>query len=422
MRIAVLIPFVLLGALAAQVDRVLVISRTTTPALSALFDVDLTTGVVRPIDRFSLDRFPPLALAIDGVNGDVVAALQTPVGSVLARVQVIGTRVGAQASLGDVPGSATAVAQALDGNWITTTDQGVFVTARNGGVARRIVTLNQASAIETFGLGSAQALVAQSGSASSEPQLRWLDLITGQTIAGPWVYVGHTPRGITGVGDLPTGLSRQVLSQDDGTIAISVNFANPTTVALTPVLPAGATAAMHVRGLEGVVLGGSAHPFLKSFQALGGTQWTILAGPLPGDPVDFAFRPSGAAAVSFGGACSSMSLSEVSAGGPPRVGNATYALQLTSGLPSSAAFFALGASDQRLLALRLPAVLPGGCLAHVSSEIVLATSTSSFGAATLTIGVPSSQALVGAIAFAQWLQVRGGALDTSNAAAIWIGL
>lgn len=424
MRIACLLSWLTATVLTAQAsgDRVVVLSRTTSPAASALLDVDLTTGVVRPIDRFSLDRFPPLAVAIDSVNGDIVAALQTPVGSVLTRLGVAGTRLLRQDSLGDVPGFVTALAQALDGTWIATTDLGVYATERNGGVARAIVALSGVSAIETFGLGSTQALIAQSGSATSDPQLRWIDLTTGQTLAGPWVYVGYTPRGITGVGDLPTGAVRHVLSQEDGTIAISLGFANPTTLPLAPTLPPGATAAMHVRGLEGVVLGGSAHPFLKSFQALGGTQWTMLAGPLPGDPVDFAFRPRGPATVSFGGTCNTMLLAEVFGGGPPHLGNATYALQLASGMPSAAAFLALGASDQRFFRMRLPTTLPGGCQAHISFDLVTPTITSGAGASMVTIGVPNSPALLDAVAFAQWLQARGGGLDSSNAAAIRIGM
>src|SRR5690606_18789312 len=132
---------------------------------------------------------------------------------------------------------------------------------------------------------------------------------------------------------------------------------------------AGATDAMHVRGLEGVVLGNRAHPYLKSFQALGGTQWTMLAGPLSGDPADFAFRPAAVAAtVSFGSPCAGMLLSEAPAGGPPRMGNGSYGLQLARGRASAPAFLALGASDGRAGALRLPAPLPGGCSLLVSTE------------------------------------------------------
>ncbi len=404
-------------------DHVVVVSRTTTPAASALFDVDLTNGTIAPIARFSLDRFPPLAVAVDGVNRDVVVALQTPVNTtVLVRLRLAGTGIAQEQSLGDVPGIASALIQALDGAWVTTTSTGIYVTERNGSVARTLSTLPRVDAIETFGLGSAQAVIAQSGGGGADPQVRWLDLSNGQTIAGPWIYVGHTPQGVTGVGDLPTGASRQVISQPDGTIAISVNFANPTTLPLVPTLPAGAATAMHMRGLEGVVLGNSAHPFVKSFQALGGTQWSILAGPIPGDPVDFDFRPAPVAAtVVFGGTCSNMQVQELNGGGPPRLGNASFGLQLYGALASTPAVLALGASDQRFGALRLPAILPGGCRGLVSAEIVLATMTTSFGTAAITIGVPNIPSLLGGIAYAQWLQVRGGNIDTSNAGALWLG-
>jgi len=411
------------ATLSAQgLDHVVVVTHSVVPATS-LLDVDLGTGAVQPIGGFSLDRFPPLAVAVDAVNRDVVVALQTPAAtSVLVRLRLVGTRVVREASLGDVPGTVTALTQALDGTWITLTAAGVMATERNGSVARRIAAAPLATAIETYGLASTQALVVQSGSPTADPQLRWLDLVTGQTIAGPFVYTGYLPRGLTGVGDLPTGAARQVFSQEDGTVAISVNFALPATLPLSPVLPAGATVAMHVRGLEGVVLGGSAHPFLKSFQALGGTQWVMLAGPLPGDPVDFAFRPPVVAAtVAFGGSCGRMSLQEAFSGGPPRLGSTSFALQLVHGTPSSPAVLVLGASDQRYLGLRLPALLPGGCRALVSAEVVVTTSSNGFGEALLPIAVPNDPVLLGAIVFGQWLQVPGGSIDTSNAAALWLG-
>lgn len=423
MRLAILLSCLFADPAPTQAgaDHVVVITRTTSPAASALFDADLATGAIQPLARFSLDRFPPLAVAVDGVNRDVVVALQTPIGtSVLVRLRVRGTAIIQEQSLGDVPGIVQALAQALDGDWVSTTTTGIYATARNGSVPRTIAFHTNATAIETFGMASAQAVIAQSGTTTSDPQVRWIDLTSGRTIAGPWVYVGHTPPGITGVADLPTGASRQVLSQTDGTIAMSVNFANPTTLPLTPALPPGATTAMHVRGIEGTVLGDSAHPFLKSFQALGGTQWTILAGPIPGDPVDFAFRPEPVAAtVPFARACASMQLGERSGGGPPRLGSTTFGLELTHGLSSAPAFLLLGASDVRFGALRLPATLPGGCQALASAEVVLATMTSGFGDAALTIGVPNQSSLLGGIAYCQWMQVRGAALDTSNAGALW---
>ncbi|MEZ5962400.1 MAG: hypothetical protein R3F56_01015 [Planctomycetota bacterium] len=416
--------FALAVGLAAQAGDHVIVAVHGNPVATSLFDVDLASGSVQAIGRFGLDGFPPLAITVDQVNRDVVVALQTPAStSVLVRLRLAGATVVQSASLGDVPGTASALTQALDGRFVTTTDAGVYTTERNGSVARRVATLAQVSAIETFGLATTQAVVAQSGSTTTDPQVRWIDLVSGRTIAGPWVYAGYTPRGITGVADLPTGAARQVLSHDDGTIAISVNFALPVPLPLVPVLPPGATAAMHVRGLEGIVLGGSAHPFLKSFQALGGTQWTMLAGPLPGDPVDFAFRPTSVAAtVSFGGSCNRMLLAQATAGGDPRLGNSSYGLQLTFAAPSSLAVLALGASDQRFVGVRLPLALPGGCLALAGGDLVVPTTTSGLGDATITLGIPSSAALVGAIAYAQWLQPAAGGLDSSNAGAIWIDM
>jgi hypothetical protein len=252
--------------------------------------------------------------------------------------------------------------------------------------------------------------------------VRWLDLDNGQTLAGPWVYAGHMPRGFTGVADLPTGLSRQVVGQDDGTVAVSVNFANPVPLPLAPALPPGATVAVRVRGLDGLALGNSAHPFLKTFAALNGTQWNMVAGPLAGDPIDFAFRPPAVAAtVTFAAPCTAMMLREDPAGGSPRLGNANYGLRLERGAPSAPAFLLLGASDQRYLALRLPAVLPGGCALLASADVLLATTTDGFGAGSIRIGVPSSTALAGGIVFAQWLQVRGAGIDGSDGGAIWLG-
>jgi len=405
-------------------DHAIVLSRTSGPAAAALFDADFATGSITPIGRFGLDGFPPLAVAVDAVNRDVVVALATmTAGTVLVRLTLSGTTVVQQTTLGDVPGVASSLAQGNNGRWITVTAAGIWETERNGGVARFVAALPLASALESFGLGSAQAVVAQSGSAVQDPQVRWIDLRTGQTTAGPWVYTGHQPRGITGVGGLPTGPSRQVVSQEDGTIAISVNLANPVPLPLQPVLPPGATLAMRMVGLDGVALGGSAHPFLKSFQALGGTRWTILAGPVPGDPVDFALRPNVLpATVTFGDPCFLMRIAEDQAGGPPRIGNPGYGLSLAGGASGAPAFLMVGSSDQRYLTLRLPAPMPGsgGCLLQCSAETVLPTYANPWGNALLTLGVPNDPALVGGIVFAQWLQAPGWIIDASNAAAVWI--
>lgn len=416
-----LFPAVSLPAQAAP-DHVIVASRNVGAVATALFDVDLVTGAITPIGRFSLDRFPPLAVEVDEMNRDVVVALQTPVGSsVLVRLRIEGAVVAASNSLGDVPGLVHALAQAVDGSWITTTDAGVFATERNGSVARSIVALTRTTAIQAFGFRSTQAVVARSGAAGADPEVRWLDLATGRTIAGPWSYPGHTPLGITGVADLPTGASRQVMSQEDGTIAISVNFASPTVIPLSPTLPPGATTAMRVRGIEGIVLGGAAHPHLKSFQALGGTQWTMLAGPLAGDPVDFAFRPAVVAqTVEYGASCAAMQLGEDPSGGAPVLGNAQFGLRLARGTALSLGFLLLGFSDQRNGTLRLPATLPGGCRNLASGEVVEMRTTDALGGALVRVPVPSVATLHGAIVFTQWVQLPGGAIDTSNAAAVWL--
>jgi hypothetical protein len=418
---AVLLPFGPRSPAQTAPDHVVVASLTTSPATS-LFDVDLANGAITPIGPFGLDRFPPLAVAVDAVNRDVIVALATPTGSsILVRLRLSGTQVVGLWTLGDVPGVVSSLAQALDGGFVTTTGAGVFATARQGSVARAVATLPLASALQSFGLGSHQAVVARSGSPATDPEVRWLDLDTGQTIAGPWSYPGHAPKGITGVADLPTGLSRQLLSQEDGTIAMSVNFANPTVLPLTPALPPGGTVAMHVRGLDGVVLGRSTHPFLKSFQALGGTQWTILAGPIPGDPVDFAFRPPVVpATVPFGPSCGTMRLDEAQGGGPPRLGNAAFGLSLARGQPTTPAFLLLGFSDRRFGALILPAGLPGRCAAYASGEVAFMRTTDPLGGAMVTVGVPSDPTLHGVVVYTQWHQVLGAVIDSSNPAAVHV--
>ncbi|HLU37825.1 MAG TPA: hypothetical protein VK081_00475 [Planctomycetota bacterium] len=421
MRLLTLVVF-FLSSLAAQADRVVVATHTIGPAATALFDVDLASGSIAPIGRFPLDHLPPLAVEIDAVNRDVIVALADPTGaSTLARLRLVGTTVAQTTVLGPVPGIVTSLAQAWNGRLVTTTAAGVFVTERNGGAAVQVAALPFASALEPYSIHGTQVLVVQSGAPGFDPRLRWIDLATGQTIGGPYVFAGHRPLGLTGVGDLPTGLSRQILSQDDGTVALSVNFTNPVPLALQPSLPPGATVAMRMRGFDGVALGGAAHPYLKSFAWPSGTQWTMLAGPLPGDPVDFAFRPAAAAkVVRFADPCDSMFLDPDPAGGPPRIGNPGFALRLQHGAGASAALLVVGASDRQAFTLPLPAPLPGGCRLQVSPDVVLATTTDPFGTATVPLGVPASPTLAGGIVFAQWLQPAASGIAASNAGAVWL--
>jgi hypothetical protein len=331
---------------------------------------------------------------------------------------VVGQRV-----LGDVFGPVTRLAFGRSESLYAIssgTAGGLHHIPRNGGTPTLVVALPDATALMAWGHHGTHAVVGQSGSPGFDPRVRMLDLATGQDTSGPHTFPNYTPLGITGLADLPTALIRQVLGHDDGSVALSVNFATPTPIPLTPVLPAGGVRSLRGMGLDALALGGAAHPFLKSFTAFPpSTAWTMRSNALPGDPVDFDFDPGpGPDVVSFGLPCSLLSLNTT---GEPRLGNASFDLYLQSGVASQPALLVLGVSDQMFAPIPLPVPLPGSaCPLRVSAELGVARMADALGSARFPMPVPNDPSLHGGMLFAQIVQVQGTALVASQGVALHI--
>jgi hypothetical protein len=388
-----------------------------------LLDVDLANGAVVVLPRFPADTSAPLAVAFDPIDGRTILAIDR--GGGLTFLHGVGGGL-IERFLSSVPGTVTDLVLADGGDVFAAVGGpggGIWRIPRNGGSSTLVVAIPRASALSTFGIGSQYAWVAVSGDNALmiDPEARLVDLTTGATIAGPYVYTGYQPRGLTGIADLPTGVPRELLTDEGGNVSLSFGFMPPTRLQILPQLPPGATRVLVMQNaFDGVVLGGSAHPFLKKFSGYQTPQnWVMLAGPLPGDPVDFDLAPpAGASVTVFGRPCPpSLPGTHLQALGAPDLGNAAFALQLM-GVPSTPSALVLGASDQLFAGQPLPIFLPGGCQLLVSVLALLPNQTNGAGTATQALPVPADPALRGSRVFAQWLHVPPSGIVTSSGATL----
>lgn len=430
--LAVLSCFLCLATLAtAQTtpDRAVIATRLIGVPTTQLLDVDLVTGGVTPFGPFPSDGLPPLAVAVDPVNRDLLVALDAGGSTRLLRLTRQGHAILSERLLAQLNGRVSGLALARSGSIELTIDGpagAVVEVPRNGGSARIIASLPHASAVHVPDFAFAFGWVVQSGTAgppSMDPELAMLDFDTGSVLFGPGTLSG-VPLGITGVVDLPTGLPRAVVSTDAGTLWVVSPMVPSTPQLITPQLPPGATVALESPSyFEVVALGGSAHPFLKTTTVFSGAAaWQILAGPFPGDPVDFALTTRAANVVTFGESCPGpLPYLGQGVGGAPQLGNTAFGLAF-SGQPSSPVVFVLGSSDQHYLTLPLPAPLPvaGGCVLHTAHEVAMAGLTDSSGRTVLSLPIPGQLSLAGAIVFAQAFQVGASALTASPGVAVQI--
>jgi hypothetical protein len=411
-----------------------VAARVAGDPATALYEVDPAGGRVHPLGRFPADGRPPLALAIDPVGSDPILALDHPAGSRVVRLRLRGRRVVHQRVLGTVAGRVTALAVAAAGDIYLALDGaagGLLRLPRGGGAARTLVAVPRATALFTFPYPSAHAFLAHSGQVGPprrDPGLRLVALATGKVTLGPYTYTGYRPPGLTGLVDLPTGVPRQVFANEDGSISLSTAYAAPVKLALSPALPPGGTVAIRLAsGLQVrmLVLGGRAHPWLKALRGYGSPQsWQMVAGPLPGDPVDFDLvPPAGPRVRSFGAGCAAGKPADTwitggLTGGPPRPGNATFRLELHRGIPSAPALLALGDDDLRFAGFDLPLPTPGGCPLLVSILGLAAATTDGRGGAVALLPIPGDPALRGALFHGQWLQAGPGGVHSSGGATV----
>ena len=434
-RICLLIPFLLFAPpLEAQVKsaHALVAIRAQGSVATQLLEVDLMTGSSIPLGRFLSDCFPPLAVVIDPVSLDVIVAVDLGGTSRFLRLEMSGSNFVSERLLADVPGTATHLSLGPKGEFVATfagADGKLIRLSRSGGPPVTLASMPHSTAMTDYGFVTEFAIVVQS-LAGSEPLVTTVELNTGQVI--------HPTTGVTGVGfpvvtgvfDMPTAVPRQLLTREDGTVVLYMPFTgiDPAPLQISPPLPPGGAVAM--RGtleFRPIVLGGSAHPFLQSFDLFGPAplQWTVLAGPFPGDPVDYFVAPEGFGVVNnFGLGCGKTPTMRLwgNSAGTPQLGNQDFKLMLLDAAPSTEALLALGFDDQiGLGSVPLPFKLPSGCDLLISPDHVLYHVTTPLGQAEQILSIPNQASLLGLIVYAQWFQMLGLPFSTSDAAAIRVG-
>lgn len=388
-----------------------------TPA-TQLLDVDLATGKVVPLGRFQDDDRPPLALCVDLLSRDLVLAVGLAGGA--SRILRIGVRSGKIVSvrrLADVSGIATDLAVPYPGDVFIGLDGangGLVHIPRNGGTARQVLNAPRVAGINVLGISNAEVWLAESGTSTTPAQMRLYNTYSG-SVSGPYKLASISPPQLTGIGELPGAIPTHVVADAKGQVWQTRVFQSPVKLPISPALPAGGSRALRVDlGSTGLVLGGTAHPFLESFKSwvLTPQKWLRVAGPFPGDPVSFDITGlSVALAALFGKRCSPAAGKppEIYTGGtPPTLGNQRFSLQ-TRGEPNSPAFLALGASDQAYMGNPLPWALPGGgCPLIVAADVLLLLKTDSFGFARQPLPVPNQASLNGAVFFGQWVHPLAG--------------
>jgi hypothetical protein len=428
---AALAATILTATLAAQVapgNAVVAVRLTGNPA-TRLLAADLASGAFTTLPGFPADAMPPLAIEFDRIDNELLLALDA--GNGISRVFRYTMQNGIPVQervLGDVPGHVTEltlggeqVLAAVDG-----AQGGIYRLPRTGGTAALSRALPDLTVLQTGAPNATLALVVWSAGQPGNPGAGILDLTSGGFFFGATSFVNYAHPDITGAMELPFPQPRVVLSHADGAVTVHQmtygGGAQPTALPIQPTPPPGSAAAMKPGGApwRPVVLGSSAFPMLWTFDPMAALPTlSMLAGPLPGDPVDFAIAPSADAQLrTFGTACGPNAMAMQATGGP--ILGTTFQIALSGGAPNALALFVLGLSDQ--LGGLLPFQLPSGCLLRVSPDSVLLHTTDAAGRATRSLAVPGQPWLVGLVAFAQWLQAPALPFATSDALAIRFGI
>ena len=362
----------LVSGAAAQIipGHAIVITEMNSTPKSVLLDVDLTTGMVATFSRFGFDDNVPLGVSVDPVDRDLIVAIHWQNGTRILRLPVQGRVIGAPRVLADVGGKITDLELGFGDSIFFTIDGnsgGLFGVPRNGGTVRRVTAMPRARGIFNFGHGVYSGFILQAGAAGqpgTNPRISAVNYANGQVLSTTSL-VNYGPIDVTDAVVLPNAVLNKLVTNADGTVG-EVALNRSTVLNLTPKLPAGATRRIRTfgGGFTPYVLGGKAHPRIKTFPAFangGNRPWTMLTGNLPGDPVDFdiAMAP-GAKIVGLGRACRTAGL-HIGTTQRPRIGNGAFNLQLHFGAGNALAVLALGLSDDRFGNLALPASLVCSC-------------------------------------------------------------
>jgi hypothetical protein len=391
---------------------------------SRIVAVDPQSGAVALRGRFDGDTLQPLAIALDPYDGDTLVAVDTGGGS--SRILRIGSDPSAGSQLlAEVPGKVVELVVQGDSLEIAVDDLegGVFRMGRRGGEAARVFAQPNVTAMAGFALDQTAMLVAWSGrpgTSVNDTSIAMIDGVSGAFLYGPLQLSNAANREITGIVDLPTGVPCELVCYSDGTFAAVLGGGViVTALTVVPPPPPGGAVAMRLLDdgvLGGLVLGGTALPFLYAVDVFGGTA-TLRSAALPGTPVDFAYGLTLAAqTLLFGAPCGAPALMAQVAG-RAQPGN-TITFQTSGAAPGSTVILCAGASDTGGY-LPLPTPFLGGCLLHVTPDVAVLRAVDAAGNAQQPFVVPFSAMLIGQRLFAQWL-VPG--LGASPAAAVQVGL
>lgn len=407
-------------------ERTLVLTQTSGAVRAQVLAVS-PAGVVATFGRFPSDTLTPLAIALDPVDRQPLVAVELSSGSsrVLRLVPGPGFTFASELPLADLPGPCAQLE--VIGDTIVAVvggaSGGIFRLPRRGGAATQTFALPFAAAAHVFA-SSSVAIVAWSGATTppSAPGLVHVDTETGAIVLGPTSFtnrIGATP---TGLFDLPTALSRQVVAFADGTYWLhTFGLGNPTQVTMSPQPPAGGAAALHQDqyGFSALAVGGAALPALYRADSSGTV--TILAQPLAGAPVDLAVPAAPSPAiVEFGVGCGSPPLQLVNGvRGPPQIGNSAFEVRALGSVAFQPTVFVFGFDD--ILGGSLPATVLG-CLLHVSPDLVDVAAANAGGLAIRALPIPANPTLAGVIAYGQWAQLRPSGTIMSSAFALQLGL
>ncbi|MFO1078808.1 MAG: hypothetical protein U1E73_13885 [Planctomycetota bacterium] len=409
-------------------DEAIVVAATGAQPATLALAVDLHAGSYTVLPTLPGDAMPPLAVEVDPIDGSVLVALDSGGSTRVVRRRYAQAT---EAFVGTVPGLAVELLVDRFGDVVVATggsNGAVQRLPRHGGTAALIRSTPFLSAAGAPQALHWNALLGYSGTVSPprDPQVADLDLDAGTFAWGPLALTGFQPLGIRGLLDMPTGVPRQILAHDDGSLSLYswAIAGGPVPLSVSPPLPNGGIAAMKAHeAFVGIVLGGAQNPYLYSFDpfpALGGSLvLTTISTALPGTPVDYAVRPlAGAQVLQFARPCGVAAELRIGMlpGTGPHLGNTAFGLAASQGLPLLPAWLVLGFGE-------LAYAMPTGCDLGVTPDAIGGRWTDANGDASLLIPIPAAAGLVGVRFFGQWLQVDGGTpFLASDVAMVEIGV
>ncbi len=419
---------VLLAALPCQADpgRVLVLARQPANPQSVLYEVTPATGAWTALPGFPSDGLVPLAMAVDPATREPVVALASGASSRLVRVHLRGQQVLGERVLATLPGEVVGLCVPATGDVYAAVDggaAGIHRVARQCCGATLFWSATGVSALSEPVVLPGKFWCARDLGAGGPVLDAFLDDVPASA-TGPMALPLLAGARLTGVHEYVQGGRHQLFADTLGRVHVmDVMPSTLSQVVLQPaIVPGGAVRLKGAANGQVYVLGGAADPTLKAFLQSSPQlvrPVTVVAGPFPGQPVDFAIvAPAVARCVRFGAPCASPAGGSIEAVRLPQVGQTAFALQLANGLPQSLSLCAVGWSERVYLGVPLPLPL-GPCALLVAADAVVASISDAAGGATFALPVPANPALAGQILHAQWAQDLTS-LRTSDALAVHV--